>query len=487
MKIGKIILASAASLAFAGSALAGGILTNTNQSVAFLRHITRGVTLDADAPYYNPAGTAFMADGWMLSLNAQSAFMTRTTSMDYAPFAMSAMTPGVASQTFDGKIWSPCVPNLYATYKRGRWAAFLSAGVSGGGGKVKFNDGLGSFEQQFSVLPAAISSLGQAYGMSASQYSMLCSFSGLTMNLSGQLGVAYRITDWLSASASVRLNYTRNRYDGYIKDIMVNPNGLSFDGSMMRADDFLTSVSAFMQSINQPQIAGMAATFAELTHDKYVDCVQKGWGVNPVVALYFQKGSWSASARYEFRAAMTLTNHTERDDLGESAGNAYADGGKTPNDLPALLSLALGKSFVDGRLRLTAEYHYFFDKDAHMVDNKQTLVEAGTAEYMLGAEYDLSEKFLVSAGVQRTVYSTADAYLTDTNHVLSATSVGLGGAWNISRKVRLNAGYFFTLYDKRSVDSTVATLAGNIDCRTLYKRRSGVLGVGVDLKLGRNR
>ena len=125
MKIGKFILASAASIALAGSALAGGILTNTNQSAAFLRHITRGVTLDADAPYYNPAGTAFMDDGWMLSLNAQSAFMTRTTTMDYAPFAMSAMTPGNGSQTFEGKIWSPVVPNLHATYKRNRWALFL--------------------------------------------------------------------------------------------------------------------------------------------------------------------------------------------------------------------------------------------------------------------------------------------------------------------------------------------------------------------------
>jgi len=26
---------------------------------------------------------------------------------------------------------------------------------------------------------------------------------------------------------------------------------------------------------------------------------------------------------------------------------------------------------------------------------------------------------------------------------------------------------------------------GDIDCTTLYKRRSGVLGVGVDLKFGR--
>ena len=62
MKIKSKIFFTALAVAVAGRALAGGILTNTNQSVAFLRHIARGVTLDADAPYHNPAGTAFMDD-----------------------------------------------------------------------------------------------------------------------------------------------------------------------------------------------------------------------------------------------------------------------------------------------------------------------------------------------------------------------------------------------------------------------------------------
>ena len=462
MKIKSKIFFTALAVAVAGRALAGGILTNTNQSVAFLRHIARGVTLDADAPYYNPAGTAFMDDGWMLSLNIQSAFMTRITTTDYAPFAMNAAHIGVASHRYEGDIVSPCVPNVYATYKRNRWAVFFSAGVTGGGGRVKFRDGLGSFEQPFAVLPSAITSLGSAYGISASQYSMDCSFRGLTMNLSGQIGASYRITDWLSASAMVRLHYARNRYDGHITDIMVNPTGAAFgfDGGMMRADAFFTAVAGALQGVD-------------------VDCIQKAWGVSPVLALYFRKGAWSASARYEFIAPMTLENHTERDDLG-----AYQDGAETPNDIPALLSVAVGRSFAGERVRVTAEYHYFFDKQADMVDGKQGRIDAGTAEYLLGAEYDISPKFTVSAGVQRTVYSTQDAYFSDVNHVLSATSVGFGGAWNISGRLRLNAGYFISFYDKRSVGSVVETLAGNVPATTLYDRRSGVLGVGLDLKFG---
>ena len=42
------------------TATAGGPMTNTNQSAAFLRSIARGTTLDTDAVYNNPAGTAFM-------------------------------------------------------------------------------------------------------------------------------------------------------------------------------------------------------------------------------------------------------------------------------------------------------------------------------------------------------------------------------------------------------------------------------------------
>lgn len=481
MKIALKSLVAALAVLVASHATAGGILTNTNQSVAFLRHIARGVTLDADAPYYNPAGTAFMEDGWMLSFNIQSAFMTRITTTDYAPFAMNAAHPGVSAHRYEGSIVSPAVPNIYATYKRDRWAVFFSGGVTGGGGRVKFHDGLGSFEQPFAVLPAAITSLGEAYGISASQYSLDCSFRGLTMNLSAQLGASYRITDWLSASAMVRLHYARNRYDGHITDIMINPTGAAFgfDGSMMRADAFFTAIAGALQASN-PQLAAMASQYAQMTGDIYVDCIQKAWGVSPVVALYFKKGGWSASARYEFISPMTLTNHTKQDDLG-----AYQDGDKTPNDIPALLSVAVGRSFMDERLRLTAEYHYFFDKQADMAGGREAKIDTGTSEYLFGAEYDLSQKFTVSAGVQRTVYSIHDEFFTDVNHVLSATSIGFGGAWNINERMRLNAGYFFSLYDKRSVESTVETLAGPIPATTVYDRRSGVLGVGLDLKLGR--
>ncbi len=57
---------------------AGGILTNTNQSVSFLRNPARDGVIAIDGVYSNPAGVAFLPKGIHLSFNNQSAFQTRT-------------------------------------------------------------------------------------------------------------------------------------------------------------------------------------------------------------------------------------------------------------------------------------------------------------------------------------------------------------------------------------------------------------------------
>ena len=54
------ILLGLAMLSISASVFAGGILTNTNQSVAFIRMMTRGAMIDSDGPYSNPAGLGFL-------------------------------------------------------------------------------------------------------------------------------------------------------------------------------------------------------------------------------------------------------------------------------------------------------------------------------------------------------------------------------------------------------------------------------------------
>ena len=55
--------------AMSTSAFAGGLMTNTNQNASFLRQMSQDAIIDVTGMYANPAGTAFLEEGFHLSLN----------------------------------------------------------------------------------------------------------------------------------------------------------------------------------------------------------------------------------------------------------------------------------------------------------------------------------------------------------------------------------------------------------------------------------
>lgn len=60
-------------------------------------------------------------------------------------------------------------------------------------------------------------------------------------------------------------------------------------------------------------------------------------------------------------------------------------------------------------LQLSAGYHYFFDKSADY-NGLEEEINKNTTEYLLGAEYALTDKWTVSAGTQFTNYDVTDNY-----------------------------------------------------------------------------
>ena len=56
----------------ASNVWAGGILTNTNQNIAFNRNMARDGIIGIDGVYSNPAGVVFMDNGFHLSLDITS-------------------------------------------------------------------------------------------------------------------------------------------------------------------------------------------------------------------------------------------------------------------------------------------------------------------------------------------------------------------------------------------------------------------------------
>ncbi len=475
----KMTMALVATMMIATSAFAGGPMTNTNQSASFLRSIARGTSLDPDAVYNNPAGVVFMENGFHIGLNDQMAAQTRTISSTYGAFAMGAENRGMATKEFKGEVFSPVIPSVHLAWKYNRWAIMAGLGVNGGGGSLEFDEGLGSFERQFSVLPGAISQLGAAMGLSASAYDMDMELTGKSMTLAFNVGAAFRITDWLSIAAQVRVGVTNNSYVGEIEDIEINPTmaAMGLNGQMMNASQFFTAAGQALGAIN-PALAGEAAKYAALTADHILDVKQKGTSVSPVLALAFHKGKWDASIKYEFKMGTELDIESAPVSAKDPVINSiFADGTTVKAETPALLSAAVSRHF--GPVKVTAEWHHYFDKDAE--NSFSNVIEGNTNEALLGAEWTISDKWLVSAGVQRTALNMIENNYSDMNFSCPSWSVGFGAAYSFSERVRLNLGIMPTFYE----DVTARGVASGLDFTDVYSRTSWAWGVGLDLKLGK--
>ncbi|MDR1097794.1 MAG: aromatic hydrocarbon degradation protein [Tannerella sp.] len=440
---------------------AGGLLTNTNQSAHFIRMIARDASLQIDAVYTNPAGLVKLSDGFHFSFTNQSAFQTRTITSTFDPFTGFG---GNREKTFEGEASAPVIPSFQGAYKTGKWVLSGSFAVSGGGGKATFNDGLPSFESVIATLPVAIS----AMGVSTDRYSVDAYMRGSSFIYGGQLGGSYAISELFSAYAGFRLNVVNNRYEGYLKDIRINPRHplVNPDGDMMLATDFL--------NVAQPALAGMTA-------DREIDNKQSGWGISPIVGFNFNYGKLNVGMKYEFKASLNLENSTVD---GKDGGlPQFKNGVNTPHDIPALFTAGVSYQ-ITPRLQASAGYHHFFDSDADMADDKQNYINGGINEYLAGAEYRINRLFLLSAGVQFTQTGVTDEYQKDLSFSLDSYSIGLGGAVNVSKNVVINIGYFWTGYSDWTVEKgNYATVAGSetfLPGKDVYSRTNKVFAAGVD-------
>ena len=419
---------------------AGGLMTNTNYHIAFDRMMARGATFDIDAAYSNPAGLAWGHEGWQLSLNFQKPWQDRDIETTIPGFM------GDFNHKFNGKASAPIVPALFASWKKDRIAVSAMIGIVGSGGFVEYKEGVPMFNVPIMAL------LAQS-GVTPDMYTLDSQMKGKQYIYGGQLNFTYKITDYLAAAVGFRANY----YDGYYRGhVVADMNGTKLINLQL-------------------------------------DCNQRGWGFAPIISLNYHQGPITVAGRYEFRTKINVPNDTKEltaeiagmtpEQTAAVLGNkvaAYQDGVKTRYDMPALLALAVGIDF-SSKLRGTLEYHFFDDKHAKMAGDRQETLKRGTHEFLAGVEYDINEKFTVSCGAQRTDYGLSDDYQQNTSFACDSWSIGLGGAWNINEKIRLNAGYFISLYsdyEKNQSQYMGLPMTG----KDVYSRTNNVIGIGIDYK-----
>ena len=231
----------------AASALAGGFLTNTNQSTLFLKNPARDAAIGLDGVYSNPAGVAFMPDGFHVAFNWMYAHQTRTITSTNPSFALGKKNNGQSVKEFEGVSDAPFIPSLQAAYNINDWSIQLNLSVPGGGGACEFADGLGSFESVVGNIGAMLIPLG------AQGYEMDGYMKGRQYYYGIQFGAAYKIYPNLSVYGGLRLLYGDATYKAKISNIQVKTEGGYVDFA-----DYLQATNATITSNLDQVNAGIA-------------------------------------------------------------------------------------------------------------------------------------------------------------------------------------------------------------------------------------
>ena len=462
----KLLLTALCAMTFV-AAHAGGLMTNTNYHIAFDRMFARGATTEIDATFSNPAGLAWTHEGFQLSLNLQKPWQNRD---------IECIIPGYLGQDFDkkynGVASAPIVPAIFATYKKGPWALSSMIGIVGSGGFVEYDEGIPMFEVPIRAMLAS-------KGVMPNNYAYLSNIKGKQYIYGAQLNITRKINDNFSAAFGIRANY----YDGYNR--------------------------GYVEAVSPASVG--PADYVNLQ----LDCIQRGWGFTPLFSFDYHNGPLTIGARYELRTKIQTTNDTQAlsiymagqerpvdvKAMAEQMGNTqtiaalaqvagadmaakvqpYLPDEKTRYDMPSLLTVAVGYEFTP-QLRAALEYHFFDDTHAKMAGDRQKELTHGTHEFLAGIEYDINDKITVSCGGQRTDYGLSDGYQQNTSFACDSYSVGLGGAWNINEKLRLNVSYFCSLYSDYNKGPQANYQGTPYTGTEIYSRTNHVIGLGLDYK-----
>jgi len=499
-------------LLFVNEAQAGGIVTNTNQSAAFIRMLVRDASTEVDALYFNPAGLVHLDDGLYVQINNQTVWQKRY---------VQAEVPSVTTIETKGNTFVPILPTGYVVYRSGKWAIGAGFEVIGGGGSVKSEDGLPESHLQLFDLATNPDKLAK---FGTSKYSADMYFEGSSAYYGAQLNVSYAVTERLSLSAGIRRVIIRNAVKGYIRDISFDFNG----GPMMRAVDFFDTlltrlqpaVDGSCQIVDGVKNAGLDPTLVTLDllvlggklkpeqkqqledglrqfgytdeqisnmsvqdvktaylgiqtllqesqsqfYDKELEVQQVGAGWTPIIGIDYDGGNWGLAIKYEHKTPMTVINQTTRDDLG-----LYPDGKEIPSDMPAMFSVGLRYSPMP-KLQTQLGFHYYLDKSARygrtddngnfitngevstIAGTQTSLLKNNTFELGIGAAYQYSQDLQLSAGLLAVKVDPNPVYQTSTSYALSTLTLGTGVAYRISSQLMAELAGALTLYQPDTRD-----------------------------------
>jgi len=533
------LLSFIASLFITGSLLAGGLVTNNNQSAMFTRLQNRNASTDIDAAYFNPAGLTKLGNGFFVSINNQTITQTQKVVSNY-PFLNG--TP----REYVGDVKAPIFPGVYLVYNTGNLSFSAGFNPIGGGGGAEYKTGLPTFEMPISVIPAGLTS----QGITTTKYAADIYFKGSSAYLGYQGNVGYKISDKLSIAVGMRFVSAKNTYKGHINNISINPTypafGAAYNGNMVLASQFFTDGQTYLKGVStqlagtatalQPiitagggsvplsngtaagltptQVATLQGTVTALggnptnmtigqtqafiaanavgyagkaaimganaagTQDVNVDATMSGTGITPIISVnYSPTEQINISARYEFKTKIDLkTKVAENMDGGLFINDSIAVG-----DMPA--ALLLGATFRPiEKLLLTASFNEYFDKNVNY-DGQTNEIDKNFLEFGLGVEYAITEKLRISGGWSHTTTGVNNNYQSSMSFSTNTNSFGGGFGYRITPMIDFNLAYQRAFYSEGSkpFDAILPIPA----YAETYNKSTWMIAAGLDFSFGK--
>ena len=494
----KKILLTFVAICLASGLMAGGLVTNTNQSASFTRMLCRDATLGVDAVYFNPAGLTKLGNGLHLSVSNQTIGQTKTVTNDF-PYLIGSQG-GTVPVEYIGKVSAPIFPSVYAAFKMGKFV--ISAGFNpiGGGGGAEYATGLPSFEMMVSSLvpsmQASLSELDQGVTdlgfpdplfRNVQSYSSDIEFTGSSVYYGTQVNFSYEINDMISVALGARYVIAKNTYTGSVSDVMITASpdpatGLPspFNGT---PGNYLRAVAAHPYAVGAGASGELNATAAllDMQTSLEADVVESGSGITPILSVNISPiDMLNIAIKYEHKTKLEL--ETTIND-GKDAGGMWVDGEKVVADMPAMLTVGASLNPLN-KLLVSAGIHYYFDKnndydgspnyDVEMIDNN-------TIDYALGIEYNLFGPLSISAGYGGSKTGVNDNYQNDVTYSLNTNAFGGGVKLSLTPLIDINLGALYIMYDNggKAYDYD---LGGNpIPVNETYDTSTWIVAVGVDL------